>query len=207
MRRAAWRSRLRSATTPSRRGAKGKQQVTVTCNKPFAESPVLTVSFSCDGTAYKFPITFPVVGCTFCTPAELDADTFQQRWSNPKLQEKEAKETFRAAEDKGIETLETVLPTLGFNIVEDVDESANKVYAAGTFVTSKIAAQWQAHDGQRALPVRVGQGQARLPPDCARLQRDGRHCLRGASEGPACLSLFATGFVSHLIFVGGDPRG
>ena len=121
-------------------GAKGKQQVTVTCNKPFAESPVLTVSFSCDGTAYKFPITFPVVGCTFCTPAELDADTFQQRWSNPKLQEKEAKETFRAAEDKGVETLETVLPTLGFNIVEDVDESANKVYAAGTFVTSKIAA-------------------------------------------------------------------
>ena len=74
------------------------------------------------------------------TPAELDADTFQQRWSNPKLQQKEAKETFRAAEDKGIETLETVLPTLGFNIVEDVDESANKVYAAGTFVTSKIAA-------------------------------------------------------------------
>ena len=129
-------------------GANAKQQITATCNKPFSSSPTLTVSFTVKGKSYSLPIEFPVVACTFCNATDMDADAFQQRWSNPALQEKEAKETFRAGEDKDPSTLEELLPNLGFTIVEGVDESANKVYAAGTFVTSKVAASGK--------PVTVG---------------------------------------------------
>ena len=121
-------------------GSNAKQQITVSCGKPFKESPTLTVSFTCKGKSYELPIEFPVVVMTFCNETDMDADAFQQRWSNPTLEEKQSQETFRAGEDKDLETLETLLPSLNMTIVEGVDESANKVYAAGTFVTSKIAA-------------------------------------------------------------------
>lgn len=121
-------------------GANAKQQITVSCGKPFSECPTLTVSFTCKGKAYELPLEFPVVAMTFFQESEMDADTFQQKWSNPALEEKQAKEMFTAGDDKDIETLETLLPALNLAIIEDVDESANKVYAAGTLVTSRVAA-------------------------------------------------------------------
>ena len=129
-------------------GANAKQQITVSCGKPFKESPTLTVSFSCKGKSYELPIEFPVVVMTFCNETDMDADAFQQRWSNPALEEKQSQETFRAAEDKDLSTLETLLPSLNMTIVEGVDESANKVYATGTFVTSKV--------GASGKPITVG---------------------------------------------------
>ena len=129
-------------------GANTKQQITANCGRPFTASPTLTVSFTCKGKSYELPLEFPIVACTFCTPSDMDADTFQQRWSNPKYQDNQAVETFKAGEEKDLTVLDDLLPNLGFSIVEDVDESANKVYAAGTFVTSKI--------GSSGKPVTVG---------------------------------------------------
>ncbi|KAK8795582.1 hypothetical protein WA158_000239 [Blastocystis sp. Blastoise] len=113
-----------------------KEKVTFESKKPFGESPILTVAFTCKGKSYSLPIPLPVVVLSFSEAIEeMEEDTFDKKF-DAISEEKESKQVYKFNEDYDAEGLTEILDTLGLGEVEN--DSDSKVFAAGTFTTSTV---------------------------------------------------------------------
>lgn len=120
-------------------GDKGRISLAVDCMRPFGDSVMLQLSYSCGGRpAVAYAIPLPVKVTCFFDPIVLDKGTFMDRWKAIDGGESETQETFLAGRQVTPDLLaalrSSILPSLHLGMATDID-SATTATACGAFKT------------------------------------------------------------------------
>ena len=130
-------------------GAQARVTVTLAARAPFADPPMLQLSFiSSAGVGHAYPILLPLAPANFMAPAPLPADQFKTRWGALAAPPKALTAAFRAARSEQC-TLAWVGEVLAAHLkIAAVEVMPSAVSGAGVFKTTTV--------GPNGAPLSVG---------------------------------------------------
>lgn len=121
-----------------------KMQVSIDCMRPFnhAATPLsMDVSFTVQGSTYRYPLTVPVTTLSFCEPLPCDKATYMQRWQAITGEGTEAQQVFSAARPVNPDALNYIrnvlVPAMHLGLAEGLDNEKT-VTGCLTFTTGTI---------------------------------------------------------------------
>jgi len=126
-----------ASTLPSRN--QGQQMITITAVAPFAETPLLQLSFQVGGAQHQFSLALPVILTKFTEPSGISGPQFFQLWretENPPLSD-----NVILKPSSGVVSVpylsEIISRVFHLEVLQNVDPNGNNIVAAGSLVTSK----------------------------------------------------------------------
>ena len=130
-------------------GAQARVTVTLAARAPFADPPMLQLSFiSSPGVGHAYPIHLPLTPSNFMAPAPLPPDQFKQRWGALAAAPKALTAAFRAARAETC-TLAWAAEALATHLkVAPVEVMPSATSGAGVFKTTTL--------GPSGAPLNVG---------------------------------------------------
>ena len=126
-------------------------RITITCSMrgPFAEPPLLQLSFiSAPGLGHAYPIRLPLSPANFMAPAPLAADAFKAKWEALKAPPKAATAAFKCSRGELLTPAAVSALLVGALKVAPVEVMPSAAAGAGVIRTSTV--------GPSGAPVSVG---------------------------------------------------
>ncbi|KAJ8527496.1 hypothetical protein ON010_g14767 [Phytophthora cinnamomi] len=117
-----------------------KQQIMIEAMAPFTEPPMMTVSFSCNGTSYAYQMALPCQVTSFMDPVAVNEEAFLQRWNALEGQDREQQEVVPAVSKLDFTQAREWLSTnLKFAMVDGLDSQASgSLSGAATYRTGAV---------------------------------------------------------------------
>jgi len=121
-------------------GAQVVQQVMIECMQPFADMPVLTLSFTAGGAKCEYDLKLPAALIHFMEPTAMEGDDFMSRWqklSSPALQNQNVVNSKTATLTAFVEQ---VLQQSGLQTIPSLAAKSGGICGVGTLRTGTVNA-------------------------------------------------------------------
>lgn len=124
-------------------GDEARIQIASECLRPFADTPLLEISFNVGRSLYQYSIPLPTSVLSYSVPLSVDKDSFMNRWKSITTPGSEQQQVFQATEQVTpayIANLKnSIFPALNIALVEGIDQP-NTATGAFSFVTGTVGA-------------------------------------------------------------------
>ncbi|KAF5398464.1 AP-2 complex subunit alpha [Paragonimus heterotremus] len=111
-------------------GAQVQQLVHVECHRPFTESTLLTVSFTCGDSKHRYVLLLPITLGKFLQPAEMDQNLYFSRWKLLSQPGQECQSIFHAQFPMDQPTVRNKLLGFGISVLDGVDPNPQNYVGA-----------------------------------------------------------------------------
>ncbi|KAF6779951.1 hypothetical protein AHF37_00790 [Paragonimus kellicotti] len=111
-------------------GAQVQQLVHVECHRPFTESTLLTVSFTCGDSKHRYVLLLPITLGKFLQPAEMDQSLYFSRWKLLSQPGQECQSIFHAQFPMDQPTVRNKLLGFGISVLDGVDPNPQNYVGA-----------------------------------------------------------------------------